>query len=225
MPYEKKISRAEPGLIVMVLDDSGSMADNLPGTSDPKYKWVDRYGGIIFKECLVRSTELKNDRAEIKPRYFLNVIRYGSQPQIWGSREMDIKAVVEKYANDGNSLGLGGLLSGTDAAKSFQMTYEYLKEAITQDRFKNSFPPMVFHLTDGMSETDATPIAEQIKQLATADGNVLVVNAFIGTETILNYKGPEDFPGYTTFSEAEPSEDNVRLFNMSSETPLCILRT
>ena len=35
MPYEKKISRANPGLIVMVLDDSRSMRDNLLGTSDP----------------------------------------------------------------------------------------------------------------------------------------------------------------------------------------------
>ena len=43
MSYEKKISRQNPGLIVGVLDDSGSMQDNLPGTSDPKYKWVERY--------------------------------------------------------------------------------------------------------------------------------------------------------------------------------------
>ena len=35
MAYEQKISRAKPGLIGLVLDDSGSMADNLPGTSDP----------------------------------------------------------------------------------------------------------------------------------------------------------------------------------------------
>jgi hypothetical protein len=222
MSYDKKISRADPGLIVKVLDDSASMADNLPGTSDPKYKWVERYGGIILKECLVRSTEFKNDRAEIKPRYFLNVIRYGSQPQTWGSGEMDIKTVVEKYTNDGNSFGLGGHLSGTDAEAAFRSVYEYLSQAFLQERFKRSFPPMVLHLTDGESQTDASYEADQIRQLSTEDGNVLVVNAYIGTQTSLNYKGPEDFPGYTDVLEAGPSEDNVRLFNMSSETPQCI---
>ncbi len=222
MPYDKKISRSDPGFIVLVFDDSKSEADNLPGTSDPKYKWVERYGGIILKECLVRSTELKNDRAEIKPRYFFSIIRYGSQPQIWGSGEMDIKAVVEKYANDGNSFGLGGYLLGTDAKAAFKNAYEYLSRALLQERFKRSFPPMVLHLTDGESQTDASYEADQIKQLSTEDGNVLVVNAYIGTQTSLNYKGPEDFPGYTDVSEAGPSEDNVRLFNMSSETPQCI---
>ena len=78
---------------------------------------------------------------------------------------------------------------------------------------------MVFHLTDGMSHTDATPEGEQIKQLSTTDGNVLMVNAYIGTQTSLNYKEPEDFPGYLDVSEAGPSEDNVRLFNMSSQAP------
>lgn len=222
MSYEKKISRAEPELILNIFDDSGSKADNLPGTSDPKYKWVERLSGVNLKELLSRSTELRGDTAQIKPRYFICTIIYGSHPQVWGSGEMDIKAVVEKYANDGNSFGLGGLLGGTDAAEAFQKAYEYLKEAITQERFKNSFPPMVFHLTDGMSETDATPIAEQIKQLTTADGNVLLVNAYIGTQTSLSYKGPEDFPGYVNVSEAGPDKDNIRLFNMSSEAPASI---
>jgi len=222
MNYEKKISRAEPGLIVFVIDDSGSMEDDLPGTSDPKYQWVERLAGVILKELLARSTELKGDTAQIKSRYFIYLIVYGSNAQIWGTGEMDIQATVEKYANDGNSLGLGGKSGGTDAAAAFQKAYDYLKEAVRDQRFRKSFPPMVFHLTDGMSATDATSIAEQIKQLSTEDGNVLIVNAYIGTETNLSYKGPEDFPGYVDLSDVGPSEDNVRLFNMSSEAPACI---
>ena len=81
---------------------------------------------------------------------------------------------------------------------------------------------MVFHLTDGESYSDATPIADEIRALSTADGNVLVVNAFIGTQTNLKYNAPDDFPGYVDSSEAGPSEDNIRMFHMSSETPPCI---
>ena len=78
---------------------------------------------------------------------------------------------------------------------------------------------MLFHLTDGESQTDASDIADQIMQLSTNDGNVLVVNAYIGTQTSLNYKDPDDFPGYLGVSEAGPSQDNIRLFEMSSPAP------
>ncbi len=220
--YEKKISRAQPALIVFVLDDSGSMTENLPDTTDPKFKWVERLFGVILKELLARSTELKGDTAQIKPRYFVYIIIYGSHPQVWGTGEMDIQDAVEKYANDGNSLGLGGKLDGTDSATAFQMAYDYLKEAIKAERFCKSFPPMLWHLSDGMSATDATPIADLIRQLATEDGNLLIVNAYIGIQTDLKYKGPEDFPGYVDISDVGADEDNMRLFNMSSEAPACI---
>jgi len=216
------VSLALPVLILLILDDSGSHQDELPGTNDPKWMWVDRYTAVIFKELLARSTELKGDTAQIKPRYFVYVIIYGSTPQVWGSGEMNIKSAVEKYANDGNSFGLGGKLGGTNAVAAFQMAYDYLKEAVRNERFRGSFPPIVFHLTDGMSDTDEGPIAEQIKQLFTDDGNVLVVNAYIGTQTNLSYKGPEDFPGYINLCDVGTNEDNVRLFNMSSEMPSCI---
>jgi len=223
MAYEQKISRAKPGLIGLVLDDSGSMADNLPGTSDPKFKWVERYVGNILEELLSRSSELKGADVVIKSRYYLYVIQYGTDTKLWGDGEMDIEAAVKRFSDSGNSLGLGGHLSGTDAEKALQQAYHYLAQAVASERFKNSFPPMVFHLTDGESQTDATETARKIKELSTDDGNVLMVNAYIGTQTSLNYTGPEDFPGYVDVSEAGPSEDNVRLFHMSSDSPECIL--
>ena len=222
MAYEKKISRADPGLIANVIDDSFSMFDNLPGTSDPKYMWVERLYGNNLQELLARSTDLKGDIAVVKARYILFHVLYGSEPHIWGDGEMDIEATVKKYTQDGNSLALGGKLRGTNAKDAFKDVLSYLRQAVTNEKFKRSFPPMVWHLTDGMSATDATPIAKEIMQLSTEDGNVLVVNAFIGTKTNLNYNGPEDFPGYVDASEVGPREDNIRLFNMSSEAPACI---
>jgi hypothetical protein len=236
--YEKKIQRAEPGLIVMVLDDSGSMSDNLPTTTDPKYMWVERYTGQILQELLARSTEMRDDSAVVKPRYYLHLIVYGTHQKIWPDRatresagladpdihsELDIEQVIRFYATGDqsrkNTLGLSGMMSGTDTRTAFEKAYEVLSIAVTKDRFKKSFPPMLFHLTDGESQTDAEPIAEKIKQLATEDGNVLIINAFIGTSTSLRYSGPEDFPGYQTDTEAGPNRDSMRLFRMSSEAP------
>jgi hypothetical protein len=217
--YQQKISRANPGLIIMALDDSGSHADFLAGTTDPKYQWNERYTGIILKELLSRSSEVSGQGIVIKPRYFLHVIEYGSQPQLWGDPVMDIETAVQKYTEAGNSLGLGGRLGGTDTAAALQMALADLQKVLADERFRNSFPPLLLHITDGESQTDATTVAEQIKQLATADGNVLMANAYIGTRTNLGYKGPEDFPGYVTSNEAGPSPDNLRLFGMSSEMP------
>lgn len=219
MSHEQKISRARPALIVMVLDDSISMSDKLFGTSDPKFKWVERYCGIIFDDLLDRCTDVKGDAHVVKPRYYLHIIKYGSNPQLWANPEMDIETAIKQFADAGDSIQLGGVLGGTDAKAAFSQAYDYLKQAVVSERFSDSFPPMLFHLTDGESQTDAQPEAQEIMQLSTNDGNVLVVNAYIGTQTSLNYKGPEDFPGYLDVSEAGPSSDNIRLFEMSSQAP------
>lgn len=217
--YEQMIKVLCPGLIVFLIDDSGSMADNLPGTSDAKCQWTERLFGIDLKELLARSTQLKGDEVAIKPRYYVLVILYGDRIKIWGDGIMDIATAVEKYSASNNTLGLGGNLCGTDAKLGAQKAFGFLKKAVVDERFKNSFPPMVFHLTDGMSQTDARPVMDEIKSLQVADGAPLIVNAFIGTETNLNYTGPEDFLGYLEVSETG-NEDNKRLFEMSSEIPI-----
>jgi hypothetical protein len=222
MPYLKKVSRVLPGLICLILDDSISMAELLLGTSDSKYQWVARLFGILLKEMLVRSTELKGDTVVVKPRYHVIVIIYGSQPTLWGDGLMDIERAVKLYTDSGNSLGLGGNLSGTNAQAAFAVARDQLRAATADQRFRDAFPALLYHLTDGESQTDATALAQEIMGLSTTDGNLLVANAFIGTRTSLNYSGPEDFTGYVDPSEAGPSADNLRLFAMSSPVPAAI---
>jgi hypothetical protein len=219
MPYTKKISTHAPGLILLVLDDSGSMSEPLPGTQDAKHEWVNRLTGLTLQELLQRCTEIRDGVAVVKPRYHFFPIPYGSTPQAWGPAEIDIQAILQRCAQNGNSLGLGGNLGNTDTAAALQLALQYLTTAVAQERFKTSFPPMVFHLTDGQSQTDAAAVAEQIKQLKTADGSVLVVNVFIGAHTSLPYQGPDDFPGYVTEAEAGPGSESIQLWRMSSIVP------
>lgn len=217
--HEKLVNRAQPAVICLVFDESPSMLDPLPGTDDPKYMWLERYGGIILKQLLSYSSEVRGESLVIKPRYFLYVIVYGSYPTVWGDGLMDIQQAVDRYSKANNSFGLGGKIGGTDGAAALEAVFDALAPVVSDERFLNSFPPMVLHLTDGMSQSDPTAAAERIKQLSTSDGNVLMVNGYIGTQTSLNYQGPEDFPGYLDAAEAGPSEDNVRMLHMSSETP------
>lgn len=223
MPYERKVERAHPALIVMILDDSGSMSTSMAGTTDTRYQWVERYSGIILKELLARCMEVSGENPTVRPRYYLDVIKYGSSVQTWqtgaeGDEELDIGAAATKFTDTG-SLGLSGGLGGTDTASAFQFALARIEKALQKERFKNSFPPIVFHLTDGESHTDAEPIAQQIMNLSSSDGNVLLVNGYIGTSTTLNYKDPNDFPGYLTEQEVGSNQDNLRLFRMSSVIP------
>lgn len=223
MPYEKVVRRADPALIVMLLDDSGSMATPMPGTSDMRYQWVERYAGIILRELLARSMEMSGETPVVRPRYYLDIMKYGSNVETWqtssnGDGELDIGEVAEKLTDSG-SLGLSGKLGGTDTAAAFQFALERIEKALQKERFKNSFPPIVFHLTDGESQTDAAPLAQQIMNLSSTDGNVLIVNGYIGTNTQLVYKDENDFPGYLTEQEVGSSTDNLSLFRMSSVLP------
>jgi len=220
--YQKAVNRANPGLIVFVLDDSGSMAGPLPGTSDPKYVWVERYTKILLSELLARSQEMgAGDTIRIKPRYYVYFVPYGSQPVTsWNAQDpaqLDIQSVFTRYADSNYSLGLGGRLGGTDAKAAFVEVREFLHRVIP--RFQHCFPPMVFHLTDAESTTDAGDVAEEITRLTTTDGAPLIVNAFLGTSTQLRYTGPNDFPGYVSEADAGPSECGQRLFRMSSVIP------
>ena len=227
--YEKKIEAAHPGLVVMILDDSGSMADALPGTTDAKFQWVERYTGIILKELLARSTVPVDDTTfRVKPRYYTAFVVYGARPVRWPVGATDVRdietsvrdfAAADPTSGAANTLGLGGRLGGTDALAAFEMAHGIVEQALQGERFRDSFPPIVFHLSDGMSQSDAEPVAQRMATLETSDGGVLVVNALIGTTTSLAYTDPNDFPGYTTDQEAGPDPDSRRMFRMSSESP------
>lgn len=218
MPYDRKVERAHPTLIQMIMDDSGSMAGPMIGSSDARYSWVERHAGDILTELLYRSTEMSGGNPVVRPRYYLDVIKYGTVVEPWNNEELDIGEAAKKF-DPTRSFGLGGNLEGTNTEQAFQQAYDRLQVMISKERYRDSFPPMVFHLTDGESQTNAEPIAQKIASLATSDGNVLVVNAYIGTQTDLEYTDNTDFPGYVTEAEVGPNEDNLRLFRMSSVVP------
>ena len=219
MPYDRKVERAHPTLIQMILDDSGSMKTPMPGpSSKTRYEWVETYAATILTELLARSTELMASGTIVRPRYFLDVIKYGTHPEPWSSEELDIGAATKQFDSQ-KGYGLKAKLEGTDAAQAFRIAYDRLQVMINKPLYSDSFPPMVFHLTDGESQTDALPLAQKMAALSTSDGNVLVVNAYIGTQTNLSYNGSDDFTGYLTEAEVGPNEDNLRLFRMSSVMP------
>lgn len=76
-----------------------------------------------------------------------------------------------------------------------------------------SFPPTVIHITDGEStDGDPSSAAENIKQLVTNDGNVLLFNCHLSSQ----HAAPVEFPDIET---GLPDQYAQLLFHMSSILP------
>jgi hypothetical protein len=96
--------------------------------------------------------------------------------------------------------------------------YTLLNDWCSKQENRNSFPPIVFNISDGEAN-DATPaelieIAEQIRQTGTEDGNTLFINIHLGK---LNDVASEIFPSDGDF--VPQSEYQLTLFRMSSLMP------
>lgn len=77
----------------------------------------------------------------------------------------------------------------------------------------SSFPPTVIHITDGEStDGDPTNTAENIKKLATNDGNVLLFNLHFSSNRAIPISYPDNESGL-------PDQYAQMLFRISSTLP------
>ncbi len=102
---------------------------------------------------------------------------------------------------------------GTPMCTALYGAYGELEKWIAAENHKESFPPIVVHITDGDS-MDGDPIeyANPLKSLFTDDGNVLLFNCHL-SETAAD---PVPFP---SSSEVLPDKLAKVLFEMSSLLP------
>lgn len=96
--------------------------------------------------------------------------------------------------------------------------YTIVQEWCSRSENRQSFPPIVFNISDGEAN-DATPdelvdIAQQICQTGTEDGNTLLINIHLGK---LNDDASEIFPTDGNFTPK--SEFQLTLLRMSSLMP------
>ena len=100
---------------------------------------------------------------------------------------------------------------GTPMCHMLYHAHGVLSQWITQH--PASFPPIVVHITDGESQDgDPIPYAEALKNLATQDGNVLLLNCHLS----MTAADPFMFPAH---GEGLPDELARVLFDMSSILP------
>lgn len=222
MSYNAEISRVNPGLFGIIIDQSGSMEE--------KWKQVTKSVGTADAvNNILRSIIDKNTKGEnILDRFEIFVLGYGNPDVDSAIDAIDISdypvklSVLEskkkitqkpqiKIIKEPD--GVGGIIEttktvevkiatwvvpnasyGTPGKAAFEKARDIIENWIGSH--PTSFPPILINITDGQfSDGDPTPITNDIQNLSTQDGNVLVFNIHISSdddENSLMFPGSDD---------------------------------
>ena len=242
MAYSRKVGVDNPSLIVFVLDQSGSMAADWPGSQLPQpVAKAEALADIL--NGAIRDIGARCVRAnDISPRYDIAIIGYGDTVSsqwggmLAGQSIVNIKGVVSNPLGIEKrqiqlSDGRGGLIDvdkqimywieakaggGTPMGRAMAEAHRLIEQWLREPLHQRSFPPVVIHITDGMPQDEPLAMreAESIRQLRTDDGNVLIIN--IHLPECISYLVA--FP--VSASDLPPGDKPANLlFGMSSTLP------
>ena len=236
MAYQAEISRANPSVFIFLIDQSGSMQDGFSG-SPGRSKAEELADGVnrLLQNLIIKCTK----SAGVLDYYEIGVIGYGSgkgvgpaflaplqnQDLVFISKVADNPARIEERMKR-ISDGAGGILeskikfqvwfeptaeSSTPMYEALQYAERILKNWVAQH--PSSYPPTVINITDGeATDHDPIPGADAIRQLSTADGNVVLLNCHLSSQPVASIQYPD---------KADNLPDNYarNLFAMSSVLP------
>lgn len=204
MSYTAKISSKNPMAVVVMVDQSGSMAEHISwnGTQTTKAIAVSE----VINNLLGELTSRSRSESEYRHYYDIMVVGYcGSEvkslleasddhfmtpAQLMGSIKRTQKIQRQRRLPDGRNVMTNvnqniwveiTAEGRTPMRAAFKTVFNRLKGWCSTHR--ESFPPMVINITDG-EVTDASPeqlieTVEKLKSLTTYDGNVLVMNVHL----------------------------------------------
>lgn len=248
--YSARVTSAHPCAFVLLLDHSGSMSDPIidnKGESKEKATEVARVVNQFIEEIILtcQRTDIIKDYFEIlilsygkldengnstvstawdgplsgKTWVTVNELRNSSlrkeiievpNPKPFGPRILkeEMNVWIEPCAE--------GL---TPMRKAFEVCTEYLQEWVS--RHPNSFPPMIFNITDGEvsdieNYSELSEAADQLKAIATTDGNALLFNLLL----VDNTEEKREFPSIADRELFEQNEYEAALFDVSSFIPV-----
>lgn len=233
MAYTAQISRANPACILLLIDQSKSMAEPFAGTG------TQAKAGVVADAVnrLLQNLVLRSAKAGgVRDYFHVGVIGYGrdvqgglgrlaSDPLVPISELSDRPLRVEtrkKLTPD----GAGGVIEQqvkfpvwfdpvASGPTPMCEVFDYAAHAVRKfaEKHQASFPPIVLNLTDG-EPTDGDPAGKAwlVRMVSTNDGSALLFNLFLSASAIP--------PTYFPSDEDQLSDVFAKaLFRMSSELP------
>jgi hypothetical protein len=235
LSYTAEISRRNPTCILLLIDQSGSMADPF-GNSESQRSKADSVADVTNK--LLQNLVVKCARDEgVRDFFNVGVLGYGAgvAPAFGGalagldtapiSQVADAPLRIEERAKKVDD-GAGGLVeqtvrfpiwfeahadNGTPMCQALRRARTVVTDWLVQH--PECFPPIVINITDGEAgDGDPSVAAREVTELASTDGNVLLFNVHLSSSR----SAPVEFPD----SGAELADQYAKLlFGMSSVLP------
>jgi hypothetical protein len=233
--YTAQISRTNPACILLLIDQSESMAQKISGGSAEQTKSVTVADAV---NRLLQNLVLKSAKADgVRDYFHVGVIGYGKKivAGLGGTIPHDLIIPISRLGNHPLRVenrkklipdGSGGLVEQSikfpvwfdpEANGSTPMVEAVAIAGLAvkafADKYPRAFPPMVLNLTDGMP-SDGNPQVNSriIRNIETADGKALMFNLQISSQPI----PPAYFPAD---EENLPDKFSKLLFRMSSPLP------
>lgn len=240
MAYSANITQNNRQTIIFLIDQSGSMNENITwcGNLMTKAEAVTDVVNNALGEIVARC----NNYGQYKSYFNIAVIGYGGngvKSLLGEGRQVFFTPSELGYGWKRNVevINVRKLPNGKECATkvnkkvwiephaegktpmfgAFNYVFDLLAASIAQECAKDCFPPIVINVTDGeatdCNENELDSVTQRVKNLATNDGNVLLMNVHIG--------GSEDdsiiFPSHTNC----PLQSKFArlLFNVSSVMP------
>jgi hypothetical protein len=223
--YSQPIDRHHSGCILLLVDQSSSMEEMFGGGGQSKATAL-----ALAVNRLMRNLVLQCQRGdEVRDYYHIGVIGYGGSvgPVLGGSlggQQLVPVSVIADYplrmapdvlpGNPEISVPLPVWIEPRASGGTPMTTAIDLAGALMVDwanHHMDSFPPIVVNVSDGEA-TDGDPrtIAAQLRDIRTADGNLLLFNVNLSTEALPPIEYPNSPRGL-------PNPYARALFEMSSE--------
>ena len=241
MPYTADVSRANPACFLFLIDQSGSMAGAMAG--QPGQRKMDQAAAAV-NHTLDTLAQRCSQGMDIRDYFDIGVLGYNTdntgrpiitsgfentspqQPFLPISQVVDAADVVEMQVKESD--GAGGLVEVTRRMPVWLQPHaQYatpmcaaLETAINALEgwialHPDSFPPIVINVSDGAA-SDGSPgqLAQQVMELQTSDGNVLMFNVHLSEVAAVPLQYPSGIEGLP-----EGDEYASMMFRMSSVLP------
>ena len=239
--YTQSITRNHRTAFILAIDCSGSMAESILFRGRRLTK-AEAVAGIT-NDLLFELVERARRSDGIRDYYDIAVIGYSGDDEVrsllpdgeelvpvsaLAAREMPVRTEVIEHRLPDGSIALRAIpapswiepqaAGQTPMGEALRRVRDIAAEWTARAANAESFPPVVFNITDGEAtdcdDEELRAVCNQIKALETADGNVLLINIHIAAG---------DAGRHVFFPEADEANYTNRyaalLYDCSSEMP------
>lgn len=230
--YSKQWSSATPGLLIILLDQSGSMLDDYEGSTRTSF------ASLAVNKVIDNIIQKNFDGEAPKNRCFISVIGYNHNVKELCSgwlKDLDASPLRYETLNKKQPDGTGGIVEvvvkqpvwvepikddgATNMLGAFKLAKDLINQWTTDNPDRPS--PVIINISDGVPYYDGkaprlcmqetVSLAKEIMSMSNDDGNVLIFNAQIDMSS-----GTVRYPANR---ESVSQEEAQFLFDITSEIP------